>query len=222
MATAQNKVATTVVTTSLQNDDIDMREDWVHPALPLRFAFREIDFRIDSKGHLQFGFRNSDRAEPLNGRTIEEIVDTFRSTLAPPDGSPLLNPFVSTTQTPLDLQVGSDPVNGDPIYIIYRFFKPRNITFSPTRKAMSHKNGDAVDRYGLLRHVGAAGPGTAAPAADCELIYFACVPKNVDYQDGFNLRVQLEQEPHLGPPPTPRILDIEIDPDIRFPGGSIT
>jgi len=229
MATARND--NIIAPATLTNDDIDMKAGWsddLYPR-PERFVFREIDFRIDPNGHLQFGFRNADKAEPLNGRTIEDVVEGYRPTLplvsqalaGLPGANALaiLDFLTSTTRTPLDLDV-----TGYPIYVIYRFFKPRNITFSPFRKALSHKNGDAQDRYGLLRHVGPAGSGAPSESwvDNCELVYFGCVPKTGDYEDGFNLRVQLEQEPHLGPPPTPRLLDLEIDPDIRHPGGSIT
>lgn len=204
---------------ALQNDRINVQEGWSYPTLPLRYVFREIDFYLDGNGHLQFCFRNSGLAQPLDGLTIEQVASGFR---APPRPEPeflLAAALDEPPQTPLDLQVW-----GDPIYIIYRLFGPRNMTFNAGLKAVSHKNGEAQNRYGLLRHLGPAGAGSIEPVADCELIYFACVPKNVNpYRDRFNLNVVLEQAPIPAGPggvAVRRVIEIEIDPDIRFPGGS--
>ncbi|MBV8685325.1 MAG: hypothetical protein JOZ90_14645 [Alphaproteobacteria bacterium] len=190
----------------------DMREDFAYSE-PQRYVYRDIAFGVDLFGGLQFGFRNADLAQPLDGRSVEEIVRDL------PQPAPLMPAVAlsSAYQSPLDLQAW-----GDPIYIILRLVSPSNMTFHPERKAVSHKTLGPRDRYGLLRHVTAAGH-TAEPGASCKVIHFACVPGNVDpYHDGLNLRVRLQQQPHLGPPQVERVLDLDIDPDIRFPGGSAT
>lgn len=215
--TLDRETAAAEVVDPTQNDRIDVQWGWSQPTLPLRFVFREIDFHIDSSGHLQFAFRNSGLAERLDGRSIEAVAATYRSPAQPEPELMVASALEEPPQTPLDLGV-----TGDSIYVIYRLFGPRNITFSPSKKAVSHKNGADQGRYGLLRHLGPTGAGSIAPVADCELIYFACMPRAGTYRDRFNLNVELEQTPIPGNPPVRRIIELEIDPDIRFPGGSPT
>lgn len=194
----------------------DMGSGWPNYPDPLRYVHRDLILAMDSNGELQFRFDNTDPAQPLGNRTIQQIVDSLppaRSILSE-DGTMQLAPPLS----PLDIRVRP---NGPPIFIILRIAGPGNMDFNPEKKALSHKGSTGHDRYGNLRHVHGPGDHRVDPAPDCKVIYFACKPGTSDpYNDGLNIRVRLRQKPHLGPPPEPRILDLEIDPDIRFPGGS--
>jgi hypothetical protein len=200
-----------------RNERIDVQEGPPIGALPQRYAFREIDFYIDPNGHLQFCFRNSGLAQALGNQTIEQIATALRAPAQPEPEFLVATAFEEPPQTPLDLKV-----TGDPIYIIYRLYGPRNMTFDAAQKALSHKDGAAMNRYGLLRHLGPAGAGSPASVPNCRLIYFACVPGAGNYRDRFNLRVELEETPIPGNPPERRTLVLEIDPDVGYPGGSPT
>jgi hypothetical protein len=217
MATTLDRDPGTINTAAtVRNERIDVQEGWSHHTLPTRYVFREIDFFVDGNGHLQFCFRNADFVKPLNGLTIEQVAATFRTPPRPEPEFLIATALEEPPQTPLDLEIWGD----EPIYVIYRLYGPRNMTFNPGQKAMSHKDGSVQNRYGLLRHLGPAGAGSVMGVENCELIYFACRPLGeTHYRDRFNLRVDLEQAPVNG---ERRIIELEIDPDIRFPGGSVT
>lgn len=194
----------------------DMNNSWAHDD-PERYVYRDISYKVDAFGGIQFCFRNSTLAAPLGNKSIREIVDEL-----PPLGGPAfvagagLVEAAEPPETPLDLRVKDDP-----IYIIYRIAGPANMTFHPERRALSHKEEGPRSRYGRLRHVTGQGH-TYDAGKDCKIVYFACKPDTGDYRDGLNLRVRLQQEPRPDSPDVPRVLDLEIDPDIRFPGGSPT
>lgn len=194
-----------------RNDRADLSPDL--PAQPARYAVREIGFSMVN-GRLQFAFSSHDLAQPLPAGGIEQVVAAL---LAPPRGVMMLaaaaGPAAPPT-TPLDLDVKEDP-----IWLVYMLAEPGNMRFSATLKAMTHK--DVADRpfYGELRHA-AGGQRSSEPLAGCRLIYFAAAPPAEDYRHGFNFNVELEQDPDRDG--KPRSLPIEIDPDVRHPGGSTT
>ena len=204
MATALKMEALT------ENDD--MSKEWAHGD-PQRYVYRDISYKVDAFGGIQFCFRNSTLAAPLGDKTIVEIVNELPQS----GGAGFIAAAAEPPETPLDIGV-----KGDPIYIIYRIARPSNMTFHPERKALSHKKEGPRSRYGRLRHAVAGQEHTYEPKKDCKIVYFACKPEAGDYRDGLNLRVRLQQEARPDSPDVPRVLDLEIDPDIRFPGGSPT
>lgn len=203
-------MATALKMEALSEND-DMNNSWAHDD-PERYVYRDISYKVDAFGGIQFCFRNSTLAAPMGNKTIKEIVEG----LPPADGAGFVAAAAEPPETPLDIRV-----KGDPIYIIYRIARPSNMTFHPERKALSHKQEGPRSRYGRLRHVTGQGHNYE-PGTDCKIVYFACKPDAGDYRDGLNLRVRLQQESRPDSPDVPRVLDLEIDPDIRFPGGSPT
>ena len=195
-----------------QNDRADMRENWPDP-LPTRYLVRTIDLKMVG-GRLLASYRSLGPAQQIPaGQTIEDIVAAL---LGAPAGLPFIEVAVRDEPgTPLDIAV-----TGEPIFIILIVGEPSNMTFHPELKAMTHKNQYDRDYYGLLRHVSAAEPnGNADAIADCTLIYFVANPVDPDqtsYDHGFNMNVRFAQDP--SPLGNPRVLDVEIDPDIRYPG----
>ncbi len=200
----------------------DMSSGW-QGDLPKRYVHRDVSFDPDG-GELQFLFLNHDRAKPLGGKTIEKIVEE----LPKPVRSSFLKTWLRSIldllfmsarpETPFDLGIEGKT---EPIFVIFRIVGPSNMVFHPSKAAMVHKELTGEERYGLLRHV-IAGAHSEAAKPDCRIIRFACRPPNIrDYHDGFYMRVRLAQRAHPERPTDPRYLDIDIDPDIRFPGGSV-
>ena len=190
-----------------QNDRADMNPDWPDP-LPYRYVVRTIDINTIG-GRLLASFRNSSPPQQVPGGGIGEVLDELLQNQP-------LNAFLAlgaAPGSPIDLVL-----TGEPTFVIYMLGDPDNARFHPGLKAMTHKN--VLDRgyYGRLRHVTTAGE-SALPVDDCQLIYFVASPPQPDetpYRHRFNLNVRFEQVPsRLG---SPQVLDIEIDPDIRYPG----
>jgi hypothetical protein len=198
----------------------DMHHDWRAGSDPQHYVVRDIGISLDKGNGLQFGFLNDDRAKPLQ-RPIKDVVDDLLVTRQT-EINPLA--FLDRPETPLDLSIKGGS-NRPALYIIFRIVSPPNMFFQPGRKAVSHKSGATPierDRYGHLKHVAARGRHEREAEANCRIAYFGFRPGPTEqYEDGFNLRIRLIQQPHLPPSGANRILDIEIDPDIRFPGGSL-
>ncbi|MEA3014867.1 MAG: hypothetical protein QOD42_3412 [Sphingomonadales bacterium] len=208
MATALKEI-----TTAARNDRAEINLDV--PAVPTRYAVREIGFTMVN-GRLQFAFASHGRAQPLPRGGIDAVV----AGLLTPSSAAMLafgpgRAAAAAPQTPLDLDV-----SGDPIWLVYMLAQPSNMRFSTALKAMTHKQREHRPYYGGLRHV-AKGVESSRPLARCRLIYLAAAPPaDGEYRHGFNFNVELEQDP--GIEGNPRSLPIEIDPDIRHPGGSTT
>jgi len=195
-----------------RNDRADLSPNM--PAVPTRYAIREIGFSMIN-GKLQFAFKSNDLAQNLPAGGIDEVVAGL---LVPP---PVMSASVFAAfaappapTTPLDLDVAKGP-----IWLIYMLSEPGNMRFSAALKAMTHKEVKHRPFYGHLRHATAAGP-SSRPLADCRLIYFAAAPPAGSYRHGFNINVELDQDPDSNG--NPRVLPMEIDPDVRHPGGSET
>ncbi|HEV7659957.1 MAG TPA: nucleotide synthetase [Allosphingosinicella sp.] len=212
MATALKEI-----TNVQRNDRAEISLD--APAAPTRYAVREISFALVN-GRLQFAFASPERAKPLPPGGIDAVVDGLLSpapaamfALGPGRAAPAPTP--TPTPTPLDLDV-----SGDPIWLIYTLAESSNMRFSAALKAMTHKQIEHRPFYGGLRHV-TRGVESSQPLVGCRLIYLAAAPPAVaKYRHGFNFNVELEQDP--GTDGAPRSLPVEIDPDIRHPGGSLT
>jgi hypothetical protein len=203
------------IITMPRNDRAEMRLN--APAVPTRYAVREIGFAM-TDGKLQFTFAEHGLAAPLPPGGIDEVVAGL---LTPPPAALLEFAFgrnaaaaaPAATPTPLDVDV-----SGDPIWLIYMLAEPSNMRFSAALKAMTHKQIEHRRFYGGLRHV-TNGVESSQPLVGCRLIYFAAAPPAAgNYRHGFNFNVELEQDPGIDG--NPRSLPIEIDPDIRHPGGS--
>jgi hypothetical protein len=203
------------ISTAPRNDRAEIRLN--APAVPTRYAIREIGFAMIN-GRLQFTFADHGQAEPLPPGGIDEVV----AGLLTPSPAAMLElsagaaaAAAAPMPTPLDVDV-----SGNPIWLIYMLAEPSNMRFSATLKAMTHKRIENRAYYGGLRHV-TRSVESSQPLAGCRLIYFAAAPPAVaKYRHGFNFNVELEQDP--GTDGNPRSLPIEIDPDIRHPGGSLT
>lgn len=183
------------------------------PAPPTRYAVREIGFAMVND-RLQFTFAADGLAEPLPPGGIDEVVAGL---LTPPPAAMTAFGLEGIAAEPMPTPLDVD-VSGDPIWLIYMLAEPSNMRFSASLKAMTHKQIEHRRFYGGLRHV-AKGVESSQPLAGCRLIYLAAAPPAVaDYRHGFNFNVELEQDP--GTDGNPRSLPIEIDPDIRHPGGS--
>lgn len=184
------------------------------PAAPTRYAVREISFAMVG-GKLQVAFRSEGQAKPLPAGGIDAVVAGL---LAPPPAAAMfaletVRAAAVLPQTPLDIDL-----SGEPIWLIYMLAEPSNMRFSAVLKAMTHKQIEHRPYYGGLRHV-TKSVESSRPLAGCRLIYLAAAPPaTASYRHGFNFNVELEQEPGLDG--NPRSLPIEIDPDIRHPGGS--
>ncbi|HWT13711.1 MAG TPA: nucleotide synthetase [Allosphingosinicella sp.] len=201
----------------------DVQEDWGGP-WPTRFVIRTIDLvevQVAVGGQvvtqLQAFFRNHTLAQALPATGIAQAIkDAVGGSLVPVASS-----LAESPRTPLDLEVKDEP-----LYIVFILGKPSNMTFNPLRKAISHKNLDDRDRYGNLRHVKATATSYEEDEeglSDCRIAYFVAyppAPPASNYKHGFNLNVRLLQPPNLDG--SPRWLDIQIDPDVRYPGGSGT
>jgi len=189
-----------------------MLDDWTPPN-PARYVVRTIDIkRVGTE--LIASFRDSGYVQNLGTQDIRDVVrGLVPVTLSGPE---LSAPGASPT-TPLDLQLKNYPT-----YVIFVLGEPSNMRFNPDKKAMSHKNRDDRNNYGRLRHV-IATREDEDPLDDCRVVYFVAKPLSppaTDYKHGFNLNVRLDQG--LDQDGNARALDIEIDPDIRYPGGSVT
>lgn len=209
--------------TSSLGDDFPIAEEWTGTE-PNRYIFREIDFAIDTNGHLQFFFLNPGLARPLPPGGIDEVVDDL---LAEPPFPSLPNllesPATTRFETPLDLNVKDSPA-----FVIYRLRRVRNMLYIPGIHAITHKDQNDAPRYGRLRHINDQ-QRTYQPLGDSKLVYFVADPPATPlpplppppyYRHSFNLKVRLIQTPHTNG--QMRVLDIPIDPDIRNPDGSPT
>jgi hypothetical protein len=197
------------IITAPRNDRAEIRLN--APAVPTRYAVREIGFAM-TDGRLQFTFADHGQAEPLPPGGIDEVVAGL---LAPPPLETLefAAGSAAAAPTPLDLDV-----SGAPIWLIYMLAEPSNMRFSAALTAMTHKQIEHRRFYGGLRHV-ANGVESSQPLVGCRLIYLAAAPPPAgNYRHGFNFNVELEQDPGIDG--NARSLPIEIDPDIRHPGGS--
>jgi hypothetical protein len=190
------------------NDRFEMNEDWPY-ALPDRYIVRTIDIQIVG-GRLLASFRNTMPPQQVPvGEDIGDVIDALLGQ-QPANALPIRG---SAPGTPIDLVL-----TGDPVFVIYILGDPDNAKFNPELKAMTHKNKQDFDNYGRLRHVNAAGE-FAKPADDCQLIYFVASPprpEETPYRHRFNLNVRFAQDPT--PSGEDQVLDVEIDPDIRYPG----
>lgn len=188
-----------------RNDREEMNEDWLDPVN--RYAIRDIDCTIIN-GELEFSFRNPAPAQPLPAGGVADVINYLRT----------IGPQAPTTQyTPLE--VGAQD---QPLYIFFRLLTPINMTFSATKKGATHKNKSDKKWYGELRHINALNV-SEEPLPNCRIIYFAADPISPgapNYRHDFNFNVELEQA--LSADGMRRPLPLEIDPDIRYPGGSGT
>ena len=190
--------------------------------LPDRYVIRDIDYEVDA-GSLQFFFRNPGLALPLPAGGIDEVI----SLLMRPQFQPSVENFLSLIassgpQTPLDIELKNKSA-----YIIFRLPSAGNMYFAPRVAALSHKAAGDFGYTARLMHVGPFGP-ESDPVDGCKLIYFMARPRLAGdppatdpYCHSLNIKTRLLQKPHFGTP-LPRVLDIVLDPDIRYPGGSIT
>lgn len=225
----------TLAAAAADTDDNDMNEDWNGP-WPTRYIARIIDFKevpvvVGQDPELHACFRAELAPQPLPpGGIIDAIRGLFTST---PSG---LNPLLTSRMTaaaeatgggylrsPLDLEVFQEPT-----YIVYILGRPSNMYFRPDEKAIVHKNPQDKPHYGALRHIRASATtyeDNEKGLEDCVIVSFIAYPPQAptvppppdfSYAHGFTLRVRLRQpaDSHGNP----RVLDIDIDPDIRYPG----
>jgi hypothetical protein len=218
--------------------DTDMNEDWNGP-WPSRYIARVIDFKevvVGQDPELHACFRDNLPAQPLPaGGITQAIKDLFKPIVLLP------NPLASRAaaagagaaaaaaladgylRSPLDLEVLQEPA-----YIIFILGRPANLYFRPGVKAITHKNGQDRPHYGALRHIRASATtyeDSEIGLDDCVIISFIAYPPQAPvmppppefrYAHGFTLHVRLRQPPDSDN--NPRVLDIDIDPDIRYPG----
>lgn len=201
-----SNLASIVALNALPGVDMDMKEDWPY-ALPLRYVVREIDCTLTGAG-LEFSFRNPQPAQlmPTGVDPIGQVVDLVRL----PSSTTVTSRFA-----PLD--VGA---KGDSLMIFFKIVGPANMRFSATKKALTHKNADDRDYYGRLRHANAT-TVSEQPLPDCRIAFFVVDPAHPpadEYRHDFSLNVEIDQAGNEGP----RTIAFEIDPDIRYPGGSVT
>jgi len=217
-------------------DENDMNDDWnedLQGPWPTRFIVRIIDLKEvpvivgqDPQLHACFRTNSAPQSLPAGGIT-QAIKDLFKS--IPPVPNPLLVPRSSTAESavayprsPLDLIL-----LGEPIYVVYVLGRPTNMYFRPEVKALTHKNVQDKPYYGALRHIKATETtyqDDEFGLDDCTIISFIAnppeppampPPPEFNYRHGFNLHLRLTQPPSGT---SPRALDIDIDPDIRYPG----
>jgi len=186
-----------------------------HPpdVLPERYIVREMSFLMDSDG-LQFLYKDSALAWPLPEKKIDPVIPRFTRPVSPMIG--LSGAGLATAETPLDLSI-----TGGPAFLIFKLDPRLNWRFSQSLPAITHKKEADSACYGGLTYVDQHGVYSDSPIAECRLVFLVTDPPEGDYRHGFNFNVELIQKPHVGQY-EPRILPVEIDPDIRFPGGSLT
>lgn len=214
----------------------DMNDDWnvdSQGPWPTRFIVRIIDLKevpviVGQDPELHACFRDNLPPQPLPaGGITQAIKDLFKPN--PPISNPFLVPRSSTAEferayprTPLDLEL-----LGEPIYVVYILGRPTNMYFRPDVKALTHKNPQDKPYYGALRHIKASATTYEEDEfgpEDCVIVSFIAnppepptmpPPPEFSYRHGFNLHLRLTQPASGG---SPRALDIDIDPDIRYPG----
>jgi len=213
--------------------DYDMNEDWTG-TYPARYIIRIIDIKeVTPPGgepELQACFRAHSPPAPLPaGGIVEAIQNLYKpNVLAPdallPSGSTATANALGYFRSPLDLEL-----LGAPTYVVYILGKPANMYFRAGAKAITHKE-NLQDKvyYGALRHIQAS--ATTYNASEigfdgCRIISFIAdppeppampPPEEWGYAHGFNLHLRFTQPPDSDN--NPRVLEIDIDPDIRYPG----
>jgi hypothetical protein len=186
---------------------------------PERFVVREISFLMDSDG-LQFLYKDSTQGTKIPSvggirAVVPELTEKVFSAALGLKGSGL-----ATAETPLDLALEGGEAG--PAYLVFKLDPRLNWRFSKTEPAITLKD-DANSRfYGDLTYVDDGGKDHKEKLENCRLVFFKANPPAGEYRHGFNFNVELIQRPHVGPDEPPRILPITIDPDIRFPGGSMS
>jgi hypothetical protein len=212
-------------------EDLSIKEDY-QGTWPGRYVIRIVDVKevnvvVNGQivSELHASFRNSDLSVTIPGGGMDAVLSQLAQALGPDNFSTIPGATVTTSYSPLSLQIKDSPA-----YVIFVLGAPSNIRFSPTKKALTHKNPDDRDRYGRLRHVIPSGTTSFREEEDalddCRIAYFVANPPGPgpsltqqDYQHGFDFNVRLRQNV---PNEEPRGLEIKIDPDIRYPGGSGT
>jgi hypothetical protein len=215
-----------------------MRQIWDGKA-PKRYLIRVIDIeevRTRDGPELRASFRDPRGPEDLRAGGIKQAIQEA-ARKAGPKRSFLSRAkvivararaiFKAPTVSPLDIAL-----YGGPTIIVFILARPINLRFSPLVKALSHKNPADRDGYGGLTHVSLARGKyyeSPEPLQDCRIVYFVCEPPpnpldplppppppDYGYKHGLNLNVRLNHPPEGDK--TQRVLDIMIDPDIRYPG----
>ncbi|HMG47873.1 MAG TPA: nucleotide synthetase [Allosphingosinicella sp.] len=210
----------------------DMRQIW-DGAEPKRCLVRIIDIqqvKTAAGPELRASFRNPRPAQKLVGGDIAKAIADAVRAAGPPRGfiarakaavARTKAFFAGPILSPLDIEL-----RGQPTVVVFILGQPSNMRFNPTVMALTHKNPADRDGYGRLMHVGPTQDGydaTAAPREGCRIVHFVAdppreppQPEPYKYKHGFNINVRLEHPSERDG--TRRVLDLIIDPDIRYPG----
>lgn len=176
---------------------------------PTRIIYREIDIDIDkTKFKINVIYRL-----PHNQPKYDDIDNFITRIINKPTSRP---PGAGEVTSPLDLNCQEN------CYIVFKLASDWNWQFDPDGNAFTTKVQESK-YFNLVhaRYVGGkvvkTGPGEA-PGEGCKLLYLRARGETNQYDDGFNLVVEL----NLDPTPTgdKRRTKLVIDPDIRNPGGS--
>lgn len=218
----------------------DMRPSWDGTA-PKRYLIRVIDIeevRTPNGPELRASFRDPGGPEVLPAGGIKQAIREAARKVGPKRTflsrakvivarTKALLKGTSPTTSPLDIAL-----YGDPTIVVFILARPINLRFSPLVKALSHKNPADQKRYGGLKHVSLAGGEyyeSSKELEDCRIVHFVAAPPPYSsaplkppagyrYKHGLNLNVRLNHPPEDDKAKTLRVLDIMIDPDIRYPG----
>ena len=182
-----------------------------HPSDPEWIIYREVDLDFKENGHLNVYYLND--TDPPKKTDIR----TFIASILNKESQP--GPGAVEPTSPLDLNCKQYA------YIVFKLSTRRNWQFSNSGDCFvtkDNKNG----KYFGLKHVMPDGTivDENKPLSDgCRILYFKADSKEEEYDDDFNLRVDLLLKPYFnertGKTETRRTTII-IDPDIRNPGGS--
>lgn len=216
----------------------DMRQIWEGKA-PERYLIRVIDIeevRTSDGPELRASFRDPGDPQELPAGGIKQAIQEAARKTGPKRSflsrakvivARAKAIFKGPTTSPLDIAL-----YGDPIIVVFILARPINLRFSPLVKALTHKNPADRERYGGLKHVTLARGEyyeSSKELEDCRIVYFVAAPPpnpsaplkpppDYEYKHGLNLNVRLNHPPEGDKAKTRRVLDIMIDPDIRYPG----
>lgn len=179
---------------------------------PTRIIYRDIDVKVTGRPGNPANPQKIDVIYAQHDEPFSGIIDTFIAKAVkdydklPPRGLPFVG-------SPLDLNCQERCI------VVFKLAADWNWWFNPAGDAFTTK-ADESQKYSNLVHVMRDGRKISSgnPIGEgCRLLYFTanCSP-TPDYQDSFNLTVELKVDDGA----VVRRTKLVIDPDVRHPGGS--